>query len=110
MDAAAHSPGEKWRQKGIKEAKVKVAWSMFVEGFDWNVISKFTDIPAKKLKKKQASETVLDPLVLKREIAPFSKLTNRHPRILITKDRADYSTEGIRHISYYDFLLGSAFP
>ena len=54
----------------------------------------------------QVSETVLDPLVLSREIAPFYKLTDGYPRILITKDRADYSRDGIRHINFYDFLLG----
>ena len=55
----------------------------------------------------QVSETALDPKVLNREIAPFSKLTDGYPRILITKDRVDYSTEGIRHINFYDFLLGA---
>jgi len=54
----------------------------------------------------QVSETVLDPQVLAREIAPFSKLRDGYPRILLTKDRADYSSEGIRHINFFDFLLG----
>jgi len=55
----------------------------------------------------QTCETVLDPDVYKRELAPFSKLKDGYPRILITKDRLDYSTEGIRHINLFDFLLGA---
>ena len=54
----------------------------------------------------QVCETVLDPNVYKRELTPFSKLKDGYPRTLITKDRLDYSTEGIRHINLFDFLLG----
>jgi predicted AAA+ superfamily ATPase len=54
----------------------------------------------------QVSETALDPAVLAREIEPFSSINDAFPRILITKDHTDFSTEGIRHINLYDFLLG----
>ena len=54
----------------------------------------------------QVSETVLDQQVLEREIAPFRKLKDGYPRILITKDRTDYSVEGVRHLNFYDFLFG----
>ncbi|MCL2883718.1 MAG: ATP-binding protein [Coriobacteriia bacterium] len=54
----------------------------------------------------QVSETVLDPAVLERETAPFRKLNDGYPRVLITKDRADYSVEGVRHLNFYDFLFG----
>jgi predicted AAA+ superfamily ATPase len=54
----------------------------------------------------QVSETVLDPTVLARELTPFARLREPYPQILITKDRGDYSTEGIRHRNLYDFLLG----
>ncbi len=55
----------------------------------------------------QVSETVLDPETLEREIAPFAKLKDGYPRVLITKDAADYSQGGITHLNLYDFLLGA---
>lgn len=55
----------------------------------------------------QVCETVLDPKTLDRELAPFKKLNDGYPRVLITKDYEDYSFEGIRHINFYDFLLGA---
>jgi predicted AAA+ superfamily ATPase len=55
----------------------------------------------------QVCETVLDPTVLEREVRPFTQLNDAYPRVLITKDRADYSHDGIRHINLYDFLLGA---
>jgi len=38
--------------------------------------------------------------------ATFRKLNDGYPRVLITKDRADYSVEGARHLNFYDFLFG----
>lgn len=55
----------------------------------------------------QVSETVLDAGVKDREFAPFEKLNDGYPRILITKDWSDYSENGIRHINFYEFLLGA---
>lgn len=54
----------------------------------------------------QVSETVLDPATLKRELTPFTKLSDGYPRVLITKDRTDYRQDGVRHMNLYDFLLG----
>ena len=58
----------------------------------------------------QVSETVADPAVLQRELAPFAKLRDAHPRVLITKDRSDYGQEGVRHMNLFDFLLGEKLP
>lgn len=58
----------------------------------------------------QVSETVLDPATLKRELAPFAKLSDGYPRVLITKDRVDYGQDGVRHMNVYDFLLGEPLP
>lgn len=58
----------------------------------------------------QVSETVLDPATLKRELAPFAKLPDGYPRVLITKDRIDYGQDGVRHMNVYDFLLGELLP
>lgn len=58
----------------------------------------------------QVSETVLDPATLQRELAPFAKLTDGYPRVLITKDRSDYGQDGVHHINLYDFLLGEPLP
>lgn len=58
----------------------------------------------------QVSETVLDPDTLQRELAPFAKLTDGYPRVLITKDRSDYGQDGVHHINLYDFLLGEPLP
>lgn len=55
----------------------------------------------------QVSETVLDPETLEREVAPFSKLKDGYPRVLITKDATDYSQAGIIHLNLYDFLMGA---
>lgn len=55
----------------------------------------------------QVSETVLDPDTLEREIAPFGKLRDAYPRVLITKDASDYSQAGIAHLNLYDFLMGA---
>jgi predicted AAA+ superfamily ATPase len=54
----------------------------------------------------QVSETVLDPEVLARELAPFAQIKEVYPQMLITKDRTNYSTQGIKHVNLYDFLLG----
>lgn len=56
----------------------------------------------------QVSETVLDEKTFQREIAPFKKLSDGYPRILITKDYEDFSHDGIRHVNFYDFLLGQS--
>lgn len=56
----------------------------------------------------QVSETVLDEKTLQREVAPFKKLADGYPRILITKDYEDYSHDGIGHLNFYSFLLGQS--
>ncbi|WP_139651318.1 ATP-binding protein [Raoultibacter phocaeensis] len=56
----------------------------------------------------QVSESVLDEAVLEREIAPFSYIRDGYPRILITKDTADYSHGSVKHINLYKFLLGES--
>ena len=42
----------KWRQEGIEEGKLEDARGMFAEGFKIEVISRFTKIPVKRLKKE----------------------------------------------------------
>lgn len=54
----------------------------------------------------QVCETLMDPQTLERELMPFSKLDDAHPRILISKDSEDYARDGVRHVNLYDFLLG----
>lgn len=54
----------------------------------------------------QVCETLMDPQTFERELMPFSKLDDAHPRILISKDSEDYARDGVRHINLYDFLLG----
>lgn len=54
----------------------------------------------------QVSETVLEEKTLQREVAPFRKIADAYPRILISKDYENHSHDGIHHVNFYDFLLG----
>lgn len=58
----------------------------------------------------QVSDTVADPRTLERELAPFARLSDGYPRVLITKDWADCSQDGVVHLNLYDFLLGKPLP
>lgn len=58
----------------------------------------------------QVSETVMDPSTLERELAPFAKIPDSYPRVLITKDDEDYGEDGVIHLNLHDFLLGEALP
>jgi predicted AAA+ superfamily ATPase len=53
----------------------------------------------------QVSQSVLDPAVLKRELAPLITIGDNYGKHLITLDKLDYSMEGIRHLNLMDFLL-----
>lgn len=54
----------------------------------------------------QVSESVIDPLTLKRELAPLQALSDNHPKFLLTLDDSEpVSHEGIRQVYVLDWLL-----
>lgn len=56
----------------------------------------------------QVCETLADPTTLDRELRPFSKLKDRYPCVLITKDaQLQALGDGVRHMNLYEFLLGA---
>ncbi|MDR1728771.1 MAG: ATP-binding protein [Acidobacteriota bacterium] len=55
----------------------------------------------------QVSQTVDDPAVLERELAPLRAIPDHHPRLLLVGvDRPAVLHEGIRQLSVRDWLLG----
>jgi polyisoprenoid-binding protein YceI len=58
----------------------------------------------------QVSESVVDQATFQRELAPYARLRDGYPRVLISKDFEDYSTDGVKHVNYYSFLLGQGLP
>lgn len=55
----------------------------------------------------QVAATVLDENTLARELAPLQKITDNHPKFLLTLDdiMANVNHEGIRQINVIDWLL-----
>jgi len=53
----------------------------------------------------QVSQTVMDPNTLARELAAFASIDDNYPKYLVTMDRIDFSTRGIKHVYLLDFLL-----
>lgn len=53
----------------------------------------------------QVSATVLDPLTLKREIAPLEKIKDNYPKYIVTMDELPINKDGIRQINIIDFLM-----
>ena len=54
----------------------------------------------------QVALSALDDKVLERKIRPFSLLTDKFPRLLITADSIELSADTFSHVNLYDFLLG----
>jgi predicted AAA+ superfamily ATPase len=55
----------------------------------------------------QVAETVTDPEVLRRELTPLKKITDFHPRLLLSQDYdPNISYDGILHKNIIDWLLG----
>lgn len=42
---------------------------------------------------------------LERELRPLLEIKDNYPKYLITKDRDDYSKDGIKHYNIIDFLM-----
>jgi len=57
----------------------------------------------------QVSASVLDENTLKRELAPLQKITDAHPKYLLTLDEImpNANHEGIRQINVLDWLIGN---
>lgn len=53
----------------------------------------------------QVALSALDETVLEREIRPFSLISDKYPKILITADSLDISQDNFTHKNLYDFLL-----
>lgn len=53
----------------------------------------------------QVALSALDESVLKREIEPFKYIKDKYPKLLITADAMDLSTDAFVHRNLYDFLL-----
>lgn len=60
----------------------------------------------------QVAMTIADPDTEEREYAPFAKIRDNHPKILLTLDPLLQHRDGIRHLNLLDFLEGkvSLFP
>lgn len=53
----------------------------------------------------QVAYTVRDEMVLERELAPFDKIPDHNPKILITLDPEEVSRRGVRQINAINWLL-----
>jgi len=55
----------------------------------------------------QVAATVLDANTLRRELAPFEKITDHHPKVLLTLDEIGAGTNhnGIRQLNVLDWML-----
>ncbi len=53
----------------------------------------------------QVSQTVLDPITLARELAPFDKIDDHNEKILLTMDWQTGSHNGVKQINVIDWLL-----
>ncbi len=53
----------------------------------------------------QVALSAMDEKVLKREIHPFSLISDKFPKLLITADSIDLSQDTYNHVNLYDFLL-----
>jgi len=53
----------------------------------------------------QVALTALDDDVFEREIAPFRQIDDNLPKVLLTLDRQDLSTDGYRHFNVVNWLL-----
>ena len=54
----------------------------------------------------QVAYTVRDETVLERELAPFDKIPDHNPKVLITLDPEEVSRRGVRQINAINWLLG----
>ncbi len=55
----------------------------------------------------QVSYSITDESTYKREFALFNKLDNSVPKIIITNDVVNYSTDTVKHLRLQDFLEGA---
>ena len=53
----------------------------------------------------QVAYTVRDETVLKRELAPFDKIPDHNPKVLITLDPEEVSRRGVRQVNAINWLL-----
>ncbi len=53
----------------------------------------------------QVAYTVRDEMVLERELAPFDKIPDHNPKVLITLDPEEVSRRGVRQINAINWLL-----
>jgi uncharacterized protein len=53
----------------------------------------------------QVALSAMDDNVLQRETRPFSKISDKFPKLLITADPIDLSQDTFTHLNLYDFLL-----
>ena len=54
----------------------------------------------------QVAYTVRDETVLERELAPFDKIPDHNPKVLITLDPEEVSRRGVRQVNAINWLLG----
>lgn len=52
----------------------------------------------------QVAYEIKDDKTLERELKPFMEIKDNYPKYLITTDRDDYSTHGIKHLNIIEFL------
>ena len=53
----------------------------------------------------QVAYTVRDEMVLERELAPFDKIPDHNPKVLITLDPEEVSRRGVRQVNVINWLL-----
>jgi len=46
---------------------------------------------------------------IEREFGAFKEINDNHPKYVISKDKEDYSKDGIKHLNIFDFLMSDDF-
>ena len=52
----------------------------------------------------QVSYNLSNPKTLERELKPLLKVNDNYPKYLISNDRENYNTQGIKHFNIINFL------